>query len=122
MGPCVARLPDGQITRSGGGSLVESFFYIEAKFSCSSRRANQNYNCRRPGPQRGVSRSSLTLGRDAVDAAASGAIVVAGQVRWTRERSDGAPDERRRSPAKPFGEDGWLRTAKACGFGTRCWC
>src|SRR6266702_3595453 len=33
-----------------------------------------------------------------------------------------APDERRLSPAKPFGEDGWLRTAKACGSGTRCWC
>jgi hypothetical protein len=25
-------------------------------------------------------------------------------------------------PAKPFGEDGLLRTAKACGSGTRCWC
>src|ERR1700730_13881967 len=33
-----------------------------------------------------------------------------------------APDERRQSPAKPFGEDGWLRTAKPCGPGTRCWC
>jgi hypothetical protein len=49
------KLPDGQITRSSGDSVVESFFFPEAKFSCSSRRANQNYNCRRPGPQRGVS-------------------------------------------------------------------
>jgi hypothetical protein len=31
---------------------------------------NQNYIHRCPGPQRGVSRSSQTLGRDAVDAAA----------------------------------------------------
>jgi hypothetical protein len=56
-------------------------------------------------------------------------------MRWTqrrraRTRSQGgspvsdhrAPDERRQSPAKPFGEDGWLRTAKPCGPGTRCWC
>ena len=56
-------------------------------------------------------------------------------MRWTRQRrarwmiagrfavSDlRAPDERRLSPAKPFGEDGWLRTAKPCGSGTRCWC
>jgi hypothetical protein len=33
-----------------------------------------------------------------------------------------APDERRLNPAKPSGEDGWLRTAKPCGSGTRCWC
>jgi hypothetical protein len=59
-----------------------------------------------------------------------------GGMRWTRQRrartrSQGglrpvsdqrAPDERRLSPAKPFGEDGWLRTAKPCGSGTRCWC
>src|SRR5260370_396210 len=57
------------------------------------------------------------------------------EMRWTRQRrartrSQGgcpvsdhrAPDERRQSPAKPFGEDGWLRTAKSCGPGTRCWC
>jgi hypothetical protein len=25
-------------------------------------------------------------------------------------------------PTEPFGEDGWLRTAKPCGPGTRCWC
>jgi hypothetical protein len=49
------KLPDGQITRSSGDSVVESFFCLEAKYSCSSRRANQTYNSRRPGPQRGVS-------------------------------------------------------------------
>jgi hypothetical protein len=27
-------------------------------------------------------------------------------------------DERRLSPAKPFGADGWLRTVKSCGSGT----
>jgi hypothetical protein len=29
---------------------------------------------------------------------------------------------RRQSPVEPCGEDGLLRTAKACGSGTRCWC
>src|SRR5882724_736739 len=49
------------------------------RFSCPALLAkifrftltpNQFYIHRRPGPQRGVSRSSQTLGRDAVDAAA----------------------------------------------------
>jgi hypothetical protein len=46
-------LPDGQISRSGGDSIVESFFCLEAKFFSSSRRANQTYNFRRPGPKEG---------------------------------------------------------------------
>jgi hypothetical protein len=37
------------------------------------------------------------------------------------ERSP-ARRRRRQSPVEPFGEDGWLRTAKPCGPGTRCWC
>jgi hypothetical protein len=38
-------------------------------------------------------------------------------MRWTRQRRHvlRRMDERRQSPAKPFGEDGWLRTAKSCG-------
>jgi hypothetical protein len=57
------------------------------------------------------------------------------EMRWTqrrraRTRSQGglpvsdhrAPDERRQSPVEPLGEDGWLRTAKPCGPGARCWC
>ena len=42
-----AGVPDGQITRSSGDFVVESFFYLEAKYLCSSRRANQKYNFRR---------------------------------------------------------------------------
>ena len=60
------------------------------------------------------------VGRDAVDAAALGANEIAGRV--SRERSTGAQTNGAKSPAKPFGEDGLLRTAKACGSGTRCWC
>ena len=38
-------------------------------------------------------------------------------MRWTRQRRHvlRRMDERRQSLAKPFGEDGWLRTAKSCG-------
>jgi hypothetical protein len=96
-----------------------------------TRRANQNYKPRRPVPEEGRWPSSRTLGRDAVDAAASGA-------RWDRragfacERSKRA-DERCcypgfekaaaevHNPAKPLGENG-SRTAKPCGPDTRCWC
>ena len=58
-------------------------------------------------------------GLDAVDATASGA----------QERSQGEmnlvsdmrrANDPRLSPAKPLGEDGWLRTAKPCGPGIRC--
>jgi hypothetical protein len=96
-----------------------------------TRRANQNYKPRRPVPEEGRWPSSRTLGRDAVDAAASGA-------RWDRragfacERSKRA-DERCcypgfekataevHNPAKPLGENG-SRTTKPCGPDTRCWC
>ena len=84
------------------------------------RRANQKYNRRRLIPSRG----DVGHRHERWDG-----------MRWTRQRrarlelqggssvSDcSASDERRLSPAKPFGEDGWLRTAKLCGSGTRCWC
>jgi hypothetical protein len=54
-------------------------------------------------------RSSRNVRRDAVDAAASGAT--RSQSGFGRERSI----ERARRPVL-------LRTAKACGPGTRCWC
>ena len=95
--------PDGQITRASGDSAVESFFDIEAKFFCSSRRANQNYNWRRPGPKEGRIMIVTYAGWDAVDAAASGAIVVAGRVLWTRERRDGALGD----GAEAYGEIVW---------------
>jgi len=51
---------------------------------------------------------------------------------YSRERSDGATDERRLNASVETSSGsmraGWsygarkLRTAKACGSGTRCWC
>jgi hypothetical protein len=84
------------------------------------RRANQKYNGRRLIPSRGdVGHRHERWG----------------EMRWTRQRRARKCDRRavlrerwqrarrrRLSPAKPSGEDGWLRTAKACGSGTRCWC
>jgi hypothetical protein len=63
----------------------------------------------RPFPARGALAIVTNAGWDAVDAAASARMVIAGRV--SRERATGAQDERR-----------WLRTAKPCGPDTRCWC
>src|SRR6266481_5110357 len=55
---------------------------------------NQMHILSRPGPQRGVSRSSRTLGRDAVDAAASGEQQRAGRMmlkRTVKSCRSGAP-------------------------------
>ena len=71
---------------------------------------NQIYNRAVPARKRGVSRSSRTLGWDAVDAAASSRVSIAG--RAERPVSD--------RPAR--GRTALKRTAKPCGPGTRCWC
>jgi hypothetical protein len=71
---------------------------------------NQIYNRAVPARKRGVSRSSRTLGWDAVDAAASSRVRIAG--RAERPLSD--------RPAR--GRTALKRTAKPCGPGTRCWC
>ena len=59
---------------------------------------------------RGVSRSSRTLGWDAVDAAASGA-------RLRSQGGFGCERSGRRARRTTL-----MRTAKPCGPGTRCWC
>jgi len=84
-----------------------------------------------PARKRGVSRSSRTLGRDAVDAAASGATMAQGgrtPVSDCRACKTTGAD----APSGKFWRDGTKpverlcrkasRTAKACGSGTRCWC
>jgi hypothetical protein len=81
--------------------------------------------------QRGVSRSSRTLERDAVDAAASGAYrQLQGGSNGARERSSGTQTNGAVFAftkaladwsVEAFGADG-SRTAKPCGPGTRCWC
>jgi hypothetical protein len=60
---------------------------------------------------RGVSRSSRTLGWDAVDAAASGA-----------QRNGGAGWRKACELSTARRRPILLRTAKPCGPGTRCWC
>src|SRR5260370_23123279 len=103
------------LTRRGCGKLTR-----RAKFRLT-RRANQRYQFAPSFPgKRGGRASSRTGDKDEWDAAASARNGVVGRV--SRERSIGAQDERRQSPVEPFGEGGWLRTAKACGSGTRCWC
>jgi hypothetical protein len=73
-----------------------------------------------PVPLRGALAIVTNVGRDAVDAAASGAWSWSQGGLWSvSEHSVQTTGE---SPAKPFGGDGWLRTAKPCGPGTRCWC
>src|SRR6266852_719604 len=52
------------------GKSLNSCPALLAKIFRFTLTPNQFYIHRRPGPQRGVSRSSQTLGRDAVDAAA----------------------------------------------------
>ena len=102
-------LPDGQITRPSGASVVESFFYLEAKYSCSYRRANQSYNFRRLIPHEGASAIVTNVGVGCGGRGSVGrASMIAG--RFFRERSSRA----RRTML--------MRTAKACGSGTRCWC
>ena len=91
--------------------------------------ANHPYNARHPVPEEGRWPSSRTLGRVAVDAAASGAGGVRRAV--IRDRTRRA-DERRlnASAMASVGRHsaGWsfwrrkLRTAKPCGSGTRGWC
>jgi hypothetical protein len=92
---------------------------LQQKYSSSHLPPNQGHNSAVSFRSRGVGRRHERWD----------------EMRWTqrrraRTRSQGgfpvsdhrAPDERRQSPAKPVGEDGWLRTAKPCGPGTRCWC
>jgi hypothetical protein len=80
-------------------------------------------------PAQGRWPSSRTLGRDAVDAAASGAIAIAGRFSVSdhaARRTNGAstPPPKLRPAARGRLRDWWrlLRTAKPCGPGTRCWC
>jgi hypothetical protein len=103
----------------GAISLSSHFFTSERNFPVHPVGQIKSITPAVPSP-RGALAIVTDVGWDAVDAAASARSGVAGRV--PRERSTGAQDERRQSPAKPFGEDGWLRTAKACGPGTRCWC
>jgi hypothetical protein len=90
-----------------------------AKIFLFFRNANQMYMIGHPVLLRGALAIVTNVGRVAVDATASG----------TQRQSQGEmnlvsgmrqADERRLSPAEPFGEDGWLRTAKPCGPGIRC--
>jgi hypothetical protein len=84
-----------------------------------------------PSRERGVSRSSRTLGWDAVDAAASSRKGIAGQANacehstgaWTNGAASGFAKTSVdvHMPLKSLGESG-SRTAKPCGPGTRCWC
>jgi hypothetical protein len=110
--PQVIVLPVGQITPWLGPASTAKIYRFAAP-------PNQLYNSAVPFRTRGVGHRHERWNG----------------MRWTRQRrarrmiagrfavSDHrAPDERRLSPAKPSGEDGWLRTAKPCGSGTRCWC
>ena len=81
------------------------------KIFCFSPGPNHPHISRRLIPMRGVSRSSRTLGWDAVDAAASGAQRH-GRAGW---RKACEPSTARRRTKL-------TRTAKPCGPGTRCWC
>ena len=60
----------------------------ESKIFRSTRRANHIYNSRHPGPEEGRIMVVAYVGRDAMDATASGAQGIAG--RGFRERSTGA--------------------------------
>src|ERR1035437_6177233 len=66
-------LPDGQFFDLGVQPLLQKKF-------CFAADPNQIYNPRRSVPEEGRWPSSRTLGRDAVDAAASGTRVIAGRV------------------------------------------
>ena len=103
------------------GKSLNSCPALPAKIFRFTLTPNQFYIHRRPGPQRGVSRSSQTLGRDAVDAAArltsdaaSGrrSRVVLTPRRWCQvgggnSADDGgkkarSPGRARRKPLKPL--------------------
>jgi hypothetical protein len=81
---------------------------------------NQPYNSRHPVPVEGRWPSSRTLGRDAVDAAASGAWSCSQGGPWSVSEHNAQTTDAnaRRSPQ---GEVGRLRTAKPCGPGARGW-
>ena len=81
---------------------------LPQKYSASRLTPNQRHNSPLILSTRGVSRSSRTLGWDAVDAAASGARSVRRAV---------SVSDRRRARRTAL-----MRTAKPCGPGTRCWC
>ena len=89
-------LPDGQITHRLGPAVCAKIFLF-------SRPPNQRYNHRRPIPQEGRRPSSRTLGLDAVDAAASGVLEIAG--RFSVSDRD-VPDERRLSPVSLLAKTG----------------
>jgi hypothetical protein len=98
-------LPDGQIT-------LRSEFPVQpsrVKYSASPKTQIKLISFIVSSRTRGGSRSSRTLGWDAVDATVSCAqLAIAG--RFYRERSGRA------------GRTALMRTVKSCGPGTRCWC
>ncbi len=55
-----------------------------------------------------------------MDAAASARVCSQGE--FSRERATARRTNGAKTRRSLFGEDGLLRTAKACGSGTRCWC
>ena len=93
-------LPDGRLSKILSSPLKKIFLFS------GDPKSVQNSSPSRP--EEGRWPSSRTLGRVAVDAAASARKVIAG--RFFRERSTA----RRRTTL--------TRTAKPCGPGTRCWC
>ena len=102
VSPGPTDLPDGRGRQFPVQPPAKIFTSVFQKSVISSRH---------PIPmKRGVSRSSRTWRRDAVDAAASGATRIAGRAKLVSDSI-----ERARRTAL-------LRTAKACGPGTRCWC
>ena len=80
-------------------------------------------------PREGRWPSSRTLGRDAVDAAASGARLVSqgemnlvSDFRRARRTALFSTFAKGGGPVRRSFSEGGSRTAKPCGPGTRCWC
>jgi hypothetical protein len=95
--PQLLALPVGQITPSGGP-------VPRAKIFCFAIAPNQHYNSRYPVPHEGRWPSSRTLGWDAVDAAASGAL-------WIRRADFVSVSEqpaRQTNGAEAYGKTVWF--------------
>jgi len=123
-----------------GGSSARSLQKKTTVMLGSARRANQRSGCQaiirkyssfsppqitlhlapsRPG--RGALAIVTNVGAGCGGRGSVGRVVVFAGRALLRERTQRA-DDRRQCPAKPKCNDGWLRTAKPCGPGTRCWC
>jgi hypothetical protein len=101
-----ANQPDGQIT----SDFQKSCQAPKSKIFLFSLDPNQFTDSHPLVPPEGRSRVVTSAGRDAVDVKASGAQAIAGREE-PRERCAALQDDRR-----------FLRTAKPCRSGTRCWC